>query len=100
MKDQSAKPTPIDLDELIAEKLSQRTRANIELVTIEVSDVAGSGFWLKINKKLIKIHVSVEISTKKLVSWLGGLVTIIGTTVAFLNWFVPILINHFSKSPP
>ncbi len=101
MKNQDKKPALIGLDELVAEKLSQRMLANIDLVTVEVADIAGPGIGLKITKKSIKVHIDGEVSTKKLIGWFGGgFAAIIGATLTFFGWLIPILIDYFHKPPP
>ena len=90
----------VTLEKIAKEKLSKEILRYLEDVDIEVLEKIEPGFSLSIGKKDFTLRLIIKTSTKKFMTWLGGLVTTTGIIVSVLKWFTPILIGYFSRSLP
>ena len=90
------------LNDLSEEKISEQILKSLDNLEIEIWEKLEleNGFSLKVSKKTIELRLVIKTSTKKILTWAGSLTATITGVIYILRWLMPILIEHFSNSPP
>lgn len=89
----------VSLEKITKEKLGKQVLKDIDSIEVEVWENVEAGLSLAISKKTIALRLNYIVSTKKFLTWFGGIVTAIGGSLTALKWLIPILIKHFTRSP-
>ncbi len=84
----------ITLEDLARRKLQTKIVQQIDEAEIEFWEKFEPGFRLKITKKYLECRIKV--SSKKLTTFIGGLIGSIWIVFRVIEWLIPIVESYFS----
>ena len=90
----------VSLEQIAKEKLAKQIIKDIDSIELEVWENVESGLSLEIGKRTIRLRLNYIVSTKKFLTWFGGIATAIGGGITVLKWLMPILVGYLAKPPP